>query len=46
VASTLGDLAEERFSQLLDLGMYFEEFTHARSVPDNRKKSGRKADPK
>lgn len=46
VASTLGELAEERFNHLRDLGMYFEEFTHARSVPDNRKKSRRKAKPK
>jgi len=46
VASTLGEMAEERFSQLRDLGMYFEEFTHAKSVPDNRKKPRRKTDPK
>jgi len=46
VASTLGEFSEERFNQLRDLGTYFEEFTHAKSVPTNRKKSGRKEDPK
>jgi hypothetical protein len=46
VASTLGELSEERFNQLRDLGTYFEEFTHARSVPANQKKSRKKANPK
>jgi hypothetical protein len=46
VASTLGELSEERFNQLRDLGMYFEEFTHVRSVATRQKKSGKKADPK
>ncbi len=46
VASALGELSQKRFSQLRDLGIYFEEFTHAKSVPANQKKSRKKMDPK
>jgi DNA-binding MurR/RpiR family transcriptional regulator len=45
VASTLGELSEERFNQLRDLGIYFEEFTHAKNLPAKQKKSRKKADP-
>ncbi len=45
VASILGELAEERFNHLHDLGMYFEEFTPVKSVPTNRKNSARKTIP-
>ena len=46
VASTLGELSEDRFNQLRDLGIYFDEFTHAKSVPANQKKFRKKANPK